>query len=381
MKTASSGLAEDDFEKMALKDEVLRGVYAYGFERATAVQAQAIPHLMTHDADFLIVSPPGTGKTAAVVIPIIHRIMELGVTGAHRCTAVFLVPTRELAVQYSRVVKSLAEYTGLKVHTLIGGVSVRADMQGCATANIMVATPGRFLDVLSRRGFDADWLQFLVLDEADSLLTENTDTLFQICQTLHSKFQAVCTASHFTEKSLSIAKRFTKPIWLDCREPRLLTRVELQTIDINGTSALECLSQVYDTLNAYGSTLVFVKTKMQADWLAEQMRLRDFTAVCFHGDLDQTTRDDLIKEFRNGFANFMIGVGANFRGLDFPFLRNVVLYDLPSTPWEFLSQAGRLRESSLATNCFSFALPEHSTLITQIEQFIGKKLKHFTMDS
>uniref|UniRef100_A0A2R9B6Y5 RNA helicase n=1 Tax=Pan paniscus TaxID=9597 RepID=A0A2R9B6Y5_PANPA len=278
----------DSFDDMNLSESLLRGIYAYGFEKPSAIQQRAIlPCIKGYDV--IAQAQSGTGKTATFAISILQQI-ELDLKATQ---ALVLAPTRELAQQIQKVVMALGDYMGASCHACIGGTNVRAEVQKLQmeAPHIIVGTPGRVFDMLNRRYLSPKYIKMFVLDEADEMLSRGfKDQIYDIFQKLNSNTQVVLLSATMPSDVLEVTKKFM-------RDPiRILVKKEELT--------LEGIRQFY--INVEREAVIFINTRRKVDWLTEKMHARDFTVSAMHGDMDQKERDVIMREFRSGSSRVLI---------------------------------------------------------------------------
>merc|ERR1712126_351273 len=281
-----------------LKEELLRGIYAYGFEKPSAIQQRAIVPCIK-GMDVIAQAQSGTGKTATFSIAILEKID----TGLRECQALILAPTRELAQQIQKVVMSLGDYMGAQCHACIGGTSVREDMRKLDVGqHIVVGTPGRVFDMISRKVLRPNDIKQFVLDEADEMLSRGfKDQIYDVFRHLNQEIQVILLSATMPQEVLEVTTRFM-------RDPvRILVKKEEWKLDT--------LCDLYETLTIT-QAVIFCNTRRKVDWLTEKMHSRDFTVSAMHGDMDQKERDIIMREFRSGSSRVLITTDLLARGID-----------------------------------------------------------------
>merc|ERR1712126_515215 len=294
----------ENFDDMNLKEELLRGIYAYGFEKPSAIQQRAIVPCIK-GLDVIAQAQSGTGKTATFSIAILEKID----TGLRECQALILAPTRELAQQIQKVVMSLGDYMGAQCHACIGGTSVREDMRKLDVGqHIVVGTPGRVFDMISRKVLRPNDIKQFVLDEADEMLSRGfKDQIYDVFRHHNQEIQVILLSATMPQEVLEVTSRFM-------RDPiRILVKKEQLT--------LEGIRQFYISVE---------REEWKLDWLTEKMHERDFTVSAMHGDMDQKERDVIMREFRSGSSRVLITTDLLARGIDVQQVSLVINYDLPT---------------------------------------------------
>ena len=337
------------FDDMKLREEILRGIYAYGFEKPSAIQQKAIVPI-SMGRDVVAQAQSGTGKTATFAIGMLSRIDP----ACRRCQAIVLSPTRELADQSYKVTACLADYMNIKVHCCVGGQDVRRDMKEVSQGvHIVVGTPGRVFDMIQRRSLDVSRTKIFILDEADDLLSRGSqgsqgfeDQIKDIFSRLpheNPEFQSVLVSATMMHPVLKIADQLMQnPL-------RILVKADELTLEgirqfyvylDHESHKLETLCDLYETL-AITQSIIYVNSRKKADWLTDQMSRKDFTVSCTHGDMDQNDRKKVLEEFRRGSSRVLITTDVLARGIDVQQVSMVLNYDIPSSIENYLHRIGR----------------------------------------
>uniref|UniRef100_A0A8D1Z6Z3 RNA helicase n=1 Tax=Sus scrofa TaxID=9823 RepID=A0A8D1Z6Z3_PIG len=340
----------DSFDDMNLSESLLRGIYAYGFEKPSAIQQRAIlPCIKGYDV--IAQAQSGTGKTATFAISILQQI-ELDLKATQ---ALVLAPTRELAQQIQKVVMALGDYMGASCHACIGGTNVRAEVQKLQmeAPHIIVGTPGRVFDMLNRRYLSPKYIKMFVLDEADEMLSRGfKDQIYDIFQKLNSNTQVVLLSATMPSDVLEVTKKFMRdPIRILVKKEELtLEGIRQFYINVEREEwKLDTLCDLYETLTIT-QAVIFINTRRKVDWLTEKMHARDFTVSAMHGDMDQKERDVIMREFRSGSSRVLITTDLLARGIDVQHLPGCP--PPPPTPSPPCTAAPRSSPSSSYSNLF-----------------------------
>ena len=340
----------DNFDAMNLKEKLLRGIYAYGFEKPSAIQQRAIiPCIKGRDViaqaqsgkkekrfewekPFSNISFPltGTGKTATFSIAILQTID----TEVRGCQALVLAPTRELATQIQKVVVALGDFMNAQSHACIGGTNVREDMRNLEQGvHVVVGTPGRVQDMIQRKFLRTNDIKLFVLDEADEMLSRGfKDQIQEVFKKLPNDVQVILLSATMPPEVLEVSKYFM-------RDPvRILVKKEELTLEgirqfyVNVKQEqwkLGTLCDLYDTLSIT-QAVIFCNTRRKVDQLTEEMTAKNFTVSAMHGEMDQRERDMIMKQFRSGSSRVLITTDLLARGIDVQQVSLVINYDLPS---------------------------------------------------
>jgi len=364
----------DSFDSMGLKDELLRGIYSYGFERPSAIQQKAIVPTIS-GRDVIAQAQSGTGKTATFAIGALQQIDF----SRRECQALILAPTRELAAQIQKVVEALGDYLGVKAHACIGGTRVRDDVSVLQEGvHVIVGTPGRVLDLLSRDSIDASKIKIFILDEADEMLSRGfKDQIYDVFQNLPSSVQVGLFSATMPPEALEITNNFmNKPLKILVKQEEV-TLEGIRQFYINCEREewkLDTLCDLYDTLNI-AQAVIFCNTRKKVDWLTDQLRSRDFTVSATHGDLESETRNVILNEFRTGSSRILITTDLLARGIDVHGVSLVINYDLPRNFEKYIhriGRSGRFGRKGVAINLIS---TEDVQRLKEIERYYNTAIE------
>ncbi|EEQ38308.1 putative ATP-dependent RNA helicase [Clavispora lusitaniae] len=328
------------FESMKLKPELLKGIYAYGFEAPSAIQSRAIMQIIS-GRDTIAQAQSGTGKTATFSIGMLQAIDW----NVRQCQALVLSPTRELAIQIHNVIRNLGTYMNIHTHACIGGKQVGDDLKKLNQGqHIVSGTPGRVLDVIKRRNLATRNVQMLILDEADELMTKGfKEQIYEIYRHLPSTVQVVVVSATLTREVLEITSKFTTdPV-------KILVKKEDVTLEGIKQYHIQCekeewkfdtLCDLYDSLTIT-QAVIFCNTKSKVNWLADQLRKANFAVSSMHGDMKQEERDSIMNDFRTGNSRVLISTDVWARGIDVQQVSLVINYDLPLDKENYVHRIGR----------------------------------------
>lgn len=367
------------FDDMGLQDELLRGIYAYGFEKPSAIQQRGIiPMMSGHDT--IAQAQSGTGKTATFSIALLQGIEKQ----VKVCQGLVLAPTRELAQQIRKVLAALGDYLKVTTHVCVGGTSVRDDMNILeAGVQLVVGTPGRVFDMINRDALNLTKVAKFVLDEADEMLSRGfRDQIYDIFQLLPSEVQVCLFSATMPEEILEISQRFM-------REPvRILVKRAEVTLDgikqfYVGVEKeewkLETLCDLYETLTIT-QAIIYCNTRRKVDWLTDKMGQRDFTVSSMHGDMSGGERELIMKEFRSGSSRVLITTDLLARGIDVQQVSLVINYDLPSNRENYIHRIGRSGRFGRKGVAINFVTQEDVRTMREIEAFYDTQIEEMPMD-
>ncbi|KAK3007448.1 hypothetical protein RJ639_014995, partial [Escallonia herrerae] len=375
----------DSFDAMGLQENLLRGIYAYGFEKPSAIQQRGIVPF-TKGLDVIQQAQSGTGKTATFCSGVLQQLDYSLV----QCQALVLAPTRELAQQIEKVMRALGDYLGVKVHACVGGTSVREDQRILsAGVHVVVGTPGRVFDMLKRQSLRPDYIKMFVLDEADEMLSRgfkdqshfcsipSMEQIYDIFQLLPAKVQVGVFSATMPPEALEITRKFmNKPVRILVKRDELtLEGIKQFYVNVEKEEwKLETLCDLYETL-AITQSVIFVNTRRKVDWLTDKMRSRDHTVSATHGDMDQNTRDIIMREFRSGSSRVLITTDLLARGIDVQQVSLVINYDLPTQPENYLHRIGRSGRFGRKGVAINFVTKDDERMLFDIQKFYNVVVK------
>jgi translation initiation factor 4A len=377
-ETAFTKVAES-FDDMELKQNLLRGIYAYGFEKPSAIQQRGIlPILAGHD--IIGQAQSGTGKTATFVIASLQKIkMNLKAT-----QVLILAPTRELAQQIQKVANALGDYQKITSHVCVGGTSVREDMNVLrGGVQLVVGTPGRVFDMIRRGAIKIDHIHTFVLDEADEMLSRGfRDQIYDIFQEMPPKVQVCLFSATMPTEVLEVSARFMrKPV-------RILVKRAAVTLDgikqfyiavEKEEWKLDTLCDLYDTLSIT-QAIIYCNTRRKVDWLTDQMGERDFTISAMHGEMSAQERGQIMKEFRSGSSRVLITTDLLARGIDVQQVSLVINFDLPGNRENYIHRIGRSGRFGRKGVAINFVTAEDVRTMREIEEFYDTQIEEMPMN-
>ncbi|KAL9935536.1 hypothetical protein V8E36_005884 [Tilletia maclaganii] len=369
----------DNFDSMDLSPELLRGIYAYGFERPSAIQARAIvPVIQKHDV--IAQAQSGTGKTATFSIAILQRIDP-----AIKATqALILAPTRELAQQIQKVVIALGDYMNIQCHACVGGTRIREDIAKLEQGmHVVVGTPGRVYDMINRRHLRTDHLKMFCLDEADEMLSTGfREQIYETFQLLPTDTQVVLLSATMPQEVLEVTKKFMRdPIRILVKRDELtLEGIKQFYIAVEQEDwKLDTLCDLYETVTIT-QAVIFCNTRRKVDWLTDKLHAREFTVSALHGDMDQAQREILMKEFRSGSSRVLITTDLLARGIDVQQVSLVINYDLPTSRENYIHRIGRGGRFGRKGVAINFVASEDTRMMRDIEQFYSTQIDEMPLN-
>lgn len=369
----------DSFDEMGLREELLRGIYAYGFEKPSAIQQRAILPVL-QDRDVIAQAQSGTGKTATFSISILQKID----VNLREVQALVLAPTRELAQQIQKVLIALGDYMNIECHASIGGVNVRDDIAKLESGvHVVVGTPGRVFDMISnRRAFRTNDVKMFVLDEADEMLSRGfKDQIYDIFRLLPPSTQVVLLSATMPAEVLEVTKKFMRdPIRILVKKDELtLEGIKQFYVAVEKEDwKLDTLCDLYESITIT-QAVIFCNTRRKVDWLTEKLKARDFVVSAMHGDMSQEDRSLIMKEFRSGSSRVLITTDLLARGIDVQQVSLVINYDLPINKENYIHRIGRGGRFGRKGVSINFITVDDQKMVAELESFYNTQIEEMPM--
>ena len=369
----------ENFEALGLREDLLRGIYAYGFERPSAIQQRAIEPIVA-GRDIIAQSQSGTGKTAVFCIGMLQVLNS----ATNETQMLALSPTRELAEQTQKVCLALGDYMNVQCHTCIGGKSIGEDIRRLDYGvQIVSGTPGRVFDMIQRRSLQTRNLKMLVIDEADEMLNRGfKDQIYDIYRYLPPSIQVVLVSATMPQEVLDMTKKFmNEPVHVLVKRDELtLEGIKQFFVAVEREEwKFDTLCDLYDTLTIT-QAVIFCNTKRKVDWLSSKMREANFTVSAMHGDMPQKERDAIMAEFRGGSSRVLIATDVWGRGLDVQQVSLVICYDLPNNRELYIHRIGRAGRFGRKGVAINFVKNEDVRILRDIEQYYSTQIDEMPMN-
>jgi len=351
-----------------------------GYKKPTPIQEQAIP-LILEGQDLIACAQTGTGKTAAFVLPILHKILHAEVR--HLNTLV-LSPTRELALQIDQQVEGFSYFIDVSSIPIYGGGSGAVwDQQSKALregADMVIATPGRLLALLQSGQIKLNHLQHLVLDEADRMLDMGfIDDINKIITYLPVKRQTILFSATMPPKIRAFADKIQRnPIQINIAISKPAEGILQQAYMVYDTQKMELVKHVLSN-GDFKSVVMFASTKEKVKELDKEMRRAGFAAKGFHSDLEQEERETILREFKSRQLRILIGTDILSRGIDVEGINLVVNYDVPPDPEDYVHRIGRTARAETTGTAITFVNERDQRRFSHIEALIGKEIARLTL--
>ena len=369
------------FASLNLHADINKALAACGYTETTEVQANAISPIL-NGQDAVVSAPTGTGKTAAFLLPTLHKLLETK-AGPHP-RVLILTPTRELATQIMDAIDKYAKFLRINTVSLVGGMPYRQQLRGLSRpVDIIVATPGRLLDHMTNHRLNLSAVGTLILDEADRMLDMGfIDDVKDIAKATPASRQTLLFSATIDKKLSAIIKQLLKePVRIEAAS-KVMSPVKIKQelyIADNQQHKARLLKHFINDSNVY-KAIIFSATKMNADRLTNQFRAEGIAVAALHGDLKQAVRNRTIEEMRRGKIQFLIATDVAARGIDIPDLTHVINYDLPKFHEDYVHRIGRTGRAGQSGIAISFVLPEDTRHLRDIERFMNQQLEFHTIE-
>ncbi|MCC7509229.1 MAG: DEAD/DEAH box helicase [Planctomycetes bacterium] len=365
------------FESLSIDGRILRALTEEGYTHPTPVQQSAIPPAQ-EGRDVLAVAPTGTGKTAAFTIPIIQRLGATRGNPAHLPRALILTPTRELALQVDASLRAYSRHMPVRTAVVLGGVGQGSQVKALRRGvDVLVATPGRLLDLMQQGHVRLDSVQFLVLDEADRMLDMGfLPDVKRIVAKVPARRQTLFFSATMPGAVSELANSLLQtPFKVEVEtKPTAQRRIEQRVLFVDQGNKTALLGKLLDDPTAQ-SVLVFARTKHRADRIVKQLNRQRIGAAAIHSNKSQNARQRTLQAFTQGDLEVLVATDIVARGIDVDGITHVINYDLPDDPENHVHRIGRTARAGAAGIALSFCSMEELDKLKQIEKFTGEKLE------
>ncbi|HEY0663229.1 MAG TPA: DEAD/DEAH box helicase, partial [Thiobacillaceae bacterium] len=375
--TAENTLAGPGFDTLGLADPILRAIADAGYTTPTPIQAQAIPQVLA-GGDLLAAAQTGTGKTAGFTLPILHLLSAKAVQtkpGRPRC--LILVPTRELAAQVEESVKTYGKYLPLKSMVMFGGVNINPQFKALqGRVDILVATPGRLLDHVGQKTVDLSGVEILVLDEADRMLDMGfIRDIKKVLAVLPKQRQNLLYSATFSDEIRALANGLLhNPKSVEVARRNTTVEVVEQTMHRVPQAHKRDLLVHLIHRHGWQQVLVFTRTKHGANKLAEKLNKDGITAAAIHGNKSQSARTTALASFKDGSVRALVATDIAARGIDIDQLPQVVNFELPNVPEDYVHRIGRTGRAGATGSALSLVDDEEMGYLRDIEKLIKRSI-------
>lgn len=358
------------FSHLGLSQKIVNALVEKGYTEPTPIQAKAIPAII-EDRDVMAAAQTGTGKTAGFVLPILEKLIHAKRPRPNQVNALILTPTRELAAQIADNISAYSKNLPLKHTVVFGGVSINPQMMALRKGvDILVATPGRLLDLYSQNAVKFDELQILVLDEADRMLDMGfIHDIKRVIKLLPQNRQNLLFSATFSEQIRQLAKGLVNdPVEVSVAPANTTAeKVEQWIYPVDKSKKSALLTHIIKDKDMQ-QVLVFSRTKHGANRLAKQLTARGISSSAIHGNKSQGARTKALAEFKNNKIRVLVATDIAARGLDIHLLPYVINFDLPQVPEDYVHRIGRTARAGANGHAISLVTAEEFKLLKDIEK-------------
>ncbi len=366
-----------NFKDLGLAEPLLRALATEGYDQPTPIQAQVVPAMMT-GRDVLGTAQTGTGKTAAFTLPILHRLLGVGTRPSPKtCRALILAPTRELAAQIAESVRAYGKHGHLSSTVVVGGLKISKQIRALERGvDILVATPGRLLDLKSQNAVRFDDIQTVVLDEADHMMDMGfLPQIKKILQQLPKERQTALLSATMPKDIRALADQFLNdPVNVAVAQvSKPVDRIDQTVRFVPHTQKRDILVDILRDKKVE-SAIVFTRTKRGADRVARHLEQAGLASAAIHGNKSQNQRIKALDAFKNRKLLVLVATDIAARGIDIDQVSHVVNYELPNVPESYVHRIGRTARAGESGTAISLCDGEERKLLRDIEKLIGSKI-------
>jgi superfamily II DNA/RNA helicase len=368
----------DSFDFFNLKDNLLRGVYSYGFECPSIIQQQSIPPIIAK-RDLIAQAPSGTGKTGSFTIGTLQMIDE-----TIKCVqAILVAPTRELACQINSVILSLGTYMEIRTCLAIGGVNINDNLREIKNSHVLVGTPGRICDLINKDAFDLRYIKILTMDEADELLRQDfINQIKKIIQRIPQNTQICLYSATLPDDLMNITSKFMNdPVQILVEPEKLsLEGIKQYYVDVSREQwKFDTLVDLYKSLKI-SQSIIFVNTIDKCIYLYDKLTENNHTVSMIHGQLTAIERNDVMRQFRLGNCRILIATDILARGIDVQHVNIVINYDLPTKNESYLHRIGRSGRYGRKGTAINLIIDKTKRNLSDIAQLYGANIDPLPRD-
>lgn len=364
------------FKEIPLKQEIQKALEEKGYTKPTPIQEQTIP-LILQGHDVLAGSQTGTGKTAGFTLPLLH-ILSQKKTERPQLRALILAPTRELAIQVEASIKTYGQYLPLKSFAIFGGVGIPGQIaQLRKGVDILVATPGRLLDLIQQKALSLSQIEFFVLDEADRMLDMGfIADIRKVLKLLPAKRQSLLFSATFSPEIKTLATSLLNhPQIIQATKENSSTKEIEQTVHpVDNKRKRELLSFLISS-GKWKQVLVFTRTKHGANRLSTQLETDGISSAAIHGNKSQSARVKALSDFKQGAIRVLVATDIAARGLDIQQLPHVVNFELPQVPEDYIHRIGRTGRAGHEGQAISLVCVDELKLLQAIEKLLKQEIQ------
>ncbi|MEM1403188.1 MAG: DEAD/DEAH box helicase [Pseudomonadota bacterium] len=365
------------FDDLGLAPDLEKAVNDRGYRTPTPIQKRAIP-LILDGIDVLAAAQTGTGKTAAFVLPMLQRLAYVGFAASRQVRSLIIVPTRELAAQVHESIEAYGARLDLRSAVVYGGVKIGPQIDALSKGvDVLVATPGRLLDLTAQKAMSLDRVEVLVLDEADRMLDMGfLPDIRRIVSLLPPTRQTLMFSATFSRPIRDLAEKFlVDPQTIEVAPANTAAeRVDQTVYPVHRTRKTDLLVHLLKK-HQWHQVLVFTRTKHGANRLARRLLREGFECAAIHGNKSQNARRRALQQFKDGEIQALLATDIAARGLDIDQLPEVVNYDLPEVAEDYVHRIGRTGRAGAAGRSHSFMSEDEVPLLRAIEKLLGRRIE------
>lgn len=364
-----------DFDQMNLKDNLLRGIFAHGFEKPSVIQQKAIKPIIDR-VDLIGQAQSGTGKTATFSIGMLQIIDE----NLKKIQGIILAPTRELAQQIKNVISSIGQYMDLDIITAIGGTNLSDNIENIKNnPHLIIATPGRLIDLISRDNtIDLSFMKQIIIDESDEMLSRGfKDQISQIFRKFNDKVKVGIFSATLPNEVLDLTKYFmNKPVKILVKNDELtLEGIKQFYVAVEKEEwKLDTLCDLYEAISV-AQSIIYCNSRKKVEWLTSTLQKKNFTVSCIHGDMESAERGEIMHNFIRGSVRILITTNLLARGIDVQQVSVVINYDLPHATENYIHRIGRSGRFGRKGLAINFATSRDVRQLRDIETFYSTQIE------
>lgn len=370
----------DSFEELNLNPDLLRGIYAFGFEKPSIIQQKGIVPVIAKK-DTIAQAQSGTGKTATFSIGLLQLIDPK----SPECQAIVLAPTRELAQQINKVIFCFSEFIKVNTRCCIGGTDPREDRKALknGSVHVVVGTPGRIKDLIEKKALRTDFLRIVVLDEADEMLGRGfVDEIREIFENLPADIQVCLFSATMPPEIVEMTEKFMKdPVKILVKNQQLtLEGIKQFYISLQEDSQkFGTLLQLYKNM-VISQCIVFTNRKERVKELSDRLAEHKFVVSCISGDMEMSERVNVMREFRSGSSRILISTDLLGRGIDIQQVNLIINYDLPTETAKYIHRIGRSGRFGRKGVAINFVTAGDAQFLANLRQFYNTQIEELPMD-
>ena len=365
-----------NFDNLNLSENLLKGVYLYGFTQPSKIQIKGISSINT-GKDCILQSQSGTGKTATYLLGVMNRLCP----DTKGNQGIIIAPTRELGEQIYTVATSLSKYTNFNIVKCIGGMDLQQNRQDVKTGTLIIGTIGRIYHMISEKRINIHKLKFIVLDEADDILADNiSEKVHEILEKASSGIQLILISATMSQNVFNVSKQYMHdPIKVLLKNTEVIVDLISQFyLDVESEDyKFDTLLDLYNLIST-SQAIIFCNTIRKVEWLEQNLKQNNFPITVMHSDITQQERDNVIKEFRDGKTRLLLTTDLLSRGIDIPLVNMVINYDLPPNKETYvhrIGRCGRFDKKGVALTMVKMQDPMDTKTFNKMKHFYKMNIK------